>query len=62
MSLHLIETNKLSKDFTRGGRSFKAVDDVDFTINEGEFVYIVGRSGSGKTSREIGRASCRERV
>lgn len=50
MSLHLIETNKLSKDFTRGGRSFKAVDGVDFTINEGEFVYIVGRSGSGKTT------------
>ena len=46
MSLHLIETNKLSKDFTRGGRSFKAVDDVDFTINEGEFVYIVGHSGT----------------
>ena len=24
--------------------------DVDFTVNEGEFVYIIGRVGSGKSS------------
>lgn len=27
-----------------------ALDGIDFTINEGEFVFLVGPSGSGKTT------------
>jgi ABC-type nitrate/sulfonate/bicarbonate transport system ATPase subunit len=33
----------------RGG-AFRAIDDVDLTVADGEFVSIVGRSGCGKTT------------
>ena len=32
------------------GGEQKAIDDMSFTINDGEFVFLVGPSGSGKTS------------
>ena len=35
-----------------------ALEDIDFHVDDGEFVFLVGHSGAGK----IGRASCRERV
>ncbi len=40
----------LCRQFIRGGRSFYAVDHVDLTVNEGDFVTIIGRSGSGKST------------
>lgn len=43
-------TSKLSKKYTRRGKEFFAVDNVDFSIDHGEFVMIVGESGSGKTT------------
>ncbi|MDO5718454.1 MAG: ABC transporter ATP-binding protein [Tissierellia bacterium] len=46
----LLETIKLGKDFTRGGRSFPAVDETDFVLEKGEFIHIIGRSGGGKTT------------
>ena len=36
--------------FRYEGGSQAALDDVNFTINDGEFVGIIGRSGSGKTT------------
>ncbi|MDT3766502.1 ABC transporter ATP-binding protein [Gleimia hominis] len=46
----LLEVSGLTREFTRRGTVFAAVDDVSFTVSEGMFLAIVGRSGNGKTT------------
>ncbi len=47
----LLEAEHLTKVFTqRGKESFKAVDNVSFSLQEGETLGIVGESGSGKST------------
>jgi len=46
----LIEARGLTKHYTRGSETVKALDGVDFSIKSGEIVSIVGPSGSGKTT------------
>ncbi len=46
----LLELKNLTKDYTRGSRSFSAVAGVDFNLKQGDFVSIIGRSGSGKST------------
>ncbi len=48
--MSLIKTESLVKTFSRGDRSFNAVDGIDFELSKGEFVHLVGRSGSGKST------------
>ena len=45
-----LEARKLVKEYKRRGVSFHAVDDIDFSIDTGDFVMIEGESGSGKTT------------
>jgi len=40
----------LTKNYTRGSEIIKALDGVTLEIDKGEFVAVVGRSGSGKTT------------
>src|SRR5712664_2961956 len=40
----------LTKHYKRGSEVIKALDGVTLTIEKGEFVAVVGRSGSGKTT------------
>ncbi|MDR0944130.1 MAG: ABC transporter ATP-binding protein [Ruminococcus sp.] len=40
----------LTKEYSRGGRIFKAVDSVCLTLASGDFVSIIGKSGSGKST------------
>lgn len=49
MSIKL-EANNLTKKFGSGKESVTAVDDVSFTINEGELFALLGESGCGKTT------------
>ena len=46
----MITINNLFKIFKSGDAEIRAVDDVSFTIPEGQFVAITGRSGSGKST------------
>ncbi len=46
----MIETRGLVKYFHDGGREVRPLDGVDFICRKGEFILIVGRSGSGKTT------------
>ena len=45
-----LEAKKLVKEYKRRGVSFRAVDDIDFAVDTGDFVMIEGESGSGKTT------------
>ena len=47
---NIIETQNLSKIYHRGAEEITAVDSIDLTIREGEFISFVGPSGSGKTT------------
>lgn len=47
---HLIALNKIVKIYETGNTSLRAVDGISLTIDEGEFVAIVGKSGSGKST------------
>ena len=47
----LLRVEHLRKIFTAAdGNDFPAVDDVTFSVGEGEKVAIIGESGSGKTT------------
>ncbi|MDK2807766.1 MAG: bacitracin transport system ATP-binding protein [Clostridiales bacterium] len=48
----LLEVNNLKKIYTTrfGGNQVRALEKVNFSVEEGEYVAIMGESGSGKTT------------
>jgi len=47
---HLIELRDIYKIYQMGDEAVHALDGVSLTVDEGEFVAIVGQSGSGKST------------
>ena len=48
--MHILQTRNLKKYYGEEPNIIRAVDDVDLSVNKGEFVAIVGNSGSGKST------------
>ena len=50
--MELLQVNNLKKVYTTrfGGNSIEALKNVSFSVEQGEYVAIMGESGSGKTT------------
>ena len=46
----IVEIKNVSKTYKIGEKEFKALDNIDLSINKGEFVVILGPSGAGKST------------
>ncbi len=45
-----IQAQRISKQYGKGDAAVSALKEVSFTIDEGEFVAVMGESGSGKST------------
>ncbi len=47
---HLIEIHDIGKNYESGDTSINAIKNMNFYIDDGEFITIMGQSGSGKST------------
>lgn len=48
--MEILKVENISKIYGSNNNSVKALDNISFTINQGEFISIIGASGSGKST------------
>ncbi|OMF22523.1 peptide ABC transporter ATP-binding protein [Paenibacillus sp. FSL H8-0548] len=48
--MEILKIEHLSKVYGKGEMAVKALDDISFSVKQGEFVAIIGPSGSGKST------------
>jgi putative ABC transport system ATP-binding protein len=50
MATKILDIDNLKREFKMGSETVRALRGISFTVEEGEFVTIMGSSGSGKTT------------
>ena len=48
--MEILKIENITKKYANGDKELYALDNVSFTVNQGEFIAIVGPSGSGKST------------
>ena len=50
MKRNLIQATEISRRYTMGDYTVNALNNINLTVQEGEFIAITGSSGSGKST------------
>lgn len=50
MNMGILKVDDLTREFRMGQEIIRALDDISFSVEQGEFVTIMGSSGSGKST------------
>ena len=56
--MNLLEVNSICKTYGEGGNAVHALKEVNFSVSKGEFVAVVGESGSANSRNRKYQSDC----